>query len=1191
MSNTLKARLKVAAITVVATISISGALVMLPQLAKAATIDELLKQIADLQKQISSLQGSSSSTSGGTGLNLTVNLQRGSSGSQVTALQTALKTDVSVYPEGIVSGFFGALTEKAVQRFQAKYGIVSSGTPATTGYGRVGPKTRAKLNEVFGGGVVVTPPGTTTPPPPSTTVPSGSGLTVSSVDQPAATLAPSNAARLPFTKIKLTASADGDVTVKSLTVTRAGLGDDAVFSGIILLDDAGTQIGLSKTFNANHQLSLNQAFTVKAGTSKTLTIAANMASGLSTYAGQVINLQVAAVDAGSAAVSGSLPISGNGMTINGSLTIGSATMTRGSTDPGAANTENVGTVGYTFSSVKLTAGSGEDLLVKSVRFLQAGSVAAGDLANVKVVAGGTAYDTQNDGKYWWATFGDGITVAKGANLEMAIKGDIVSGSNRTVDFDLDRYTDIVAVGKLYGYNITPSGGSSGSASAGAFSSDQQPAYNAYAATVSKGTLVISKSNAVTATNIPTDISNTPLGSFQAQAQGEDIQITNAVLNMTFTGTGSSSAITSVSIVDSNGNAVAGPKDPASGIVTLTDTWTIPATAAGNPKIYTVKGKVSSTAGTSFVNNDTITFALTPSSLTAKGVTTGLSISPTPSAQVSLNTQTVKAAALAVTVSPTPVAQNVVRGLTGFTFAKIQYDASASGEDLRITAQGIRDTLDVAASGSQVNTCQMFDGTTALNDGSNVVNPTAPSGTTNDLTFTLNNALIVTKGTIKVIDVKCNILASATSNSTHSMGILSGTNGTTVTGVTTGNTVTATVTTGTGQTMTIKTGGSFTVAKDSSSPSSRWVIAGKTDQTLLGLRFRATDEALALQKIQLSFASSTASTTDFVKATLWDGATKVGEAVFGGTNTAATTTLTGNFVIPANGEKVLTVKADLSPVDTTPGGTTGLGRRLGLNFSAAATTSTTAIGQSSGSSFNSSTSADINGDAVSIVKTYPTLQKLSVPQTTLVNSTMDLYRWSITAPTDGDVSLYRFTFTISSTTAATTSAFTVYAFSDSGFSNPASGSGNGGALNSAAAANVGSSTIPNSAGVALAASSTRLAIYFDPVSKTDNNLSGNAEAFKIPAGTTVYFTLKGTVAQSATGDSFTVQLLGDSGFQVRTSNRFLETAQAVDQRTLSNFIWAPNSTTTPSPTTTVDWNNGYLLPGLPSTGMDAQIFSK
>ncbi len=79
-------------------------------------------------------------------------LMRGVRGNAVTRLQELLSEDRTLYPEGSITGYFGPLTERAVQRFQKKYGIVVSGNPSTTGYGRVGPATRAKLIEVFGAG-------------------------------------------------------------------------------------------------------------------------------------------------------------------------------------------------------------------------------------------------------------------------------------------------------------------------------------------------------------------------------------------------------------------------------------------------------------------------------------------------------------------------------------------------------------------------------------------------------------------------------------------------------------------------------------------------------------------------------------------------------------------------------------------------------------------------------------------------------------------------------------------------------------------------------------------------------------------------------------------------------------------------------------------------------------------------------
>jgi len=74
-----------------------------------------------------------------------ITLKRGSSGADVTRLQQFLAQDKSIYPEGSITGTYGPLTETAVKRFQVKNGIVSSGTPGTTGYGAVGPRTAAAM--------------------------------------------------------------------------------------------------------------------------------------------------------------------------------------------------------------------------------------------------------------------------------------------------------------------------------------------------------------------------------------------------------------------------------------------------------------------------------------------------------------------------------------------------------------------------------------------------------------------------------------------------------------------------------------------------------------------------------------------------------------------------------------------------------------------------------------------------------------------------------------------------------------------------------------------------------------------------------------------------------------------------------------------------------------------------------------
>lgn len=46
-----------------------------------------------------------------------------------------------------ITRYFGPVTEKALKDFQASQGIVSSGTPHTTGYGQLGPLTRETIKE------------------------------------------------------------------------------------------------------------------------------------------------------------------------------------------------------------------------------------------------------------------------------------------------------------------------------------------------------------------------------------------------------------------------------------------------------------------------------------------------------------------------------------------------------------------------------------------------------------------------------------------------------------------------------------------------------------------------------------------------------------------------------------------------------------------------------------------------------------------------------------------------------------------------------------------------------------------------------------------------------------------------------------------------------------------------------------
>jgi hypothetical protein len=70
-------------------------------------------------------------------------LAYGSQGDEVHQIQVFLTYEKLLAP--LYTGFFGRLTEAAVKKWQTMHGIITSGSPGTTGYGVAGPKTRAAI--------------------------------------------------------------------------------------------------------------------------------------------------------------------------------------------------------------------------------------------------------------------------------------------------------------------------------------------------------------------------------------------------------------------------------------------------------------------------------------------------------------------------------------------------------------------------------------------------------------------------------------------------------------------------------------------------------------------------------------------------------------------------------------------------------------------------------------------------------------------------------------------------------------------------------------------------------------------------------------------------------------------------------------------------------------------------------------
>ncbi len=123
-----------------------------------AQINSLLQTIKNLQSQLVSIQNNQGSTKGETtsvgGSNagasvscltlknsLYLGLRDSDTEGEVSLLQKFLQSQGD-FTHPVITGYFGPATERAIQKWQTRNAVVSSGSPETTGFGVVGPQTR-----------------------------------------------------------------------------------------------------------------------------------------------------------------------------------------------------------------------------------------------------------------------------------------------------------------------------------------------------------------------------------------------------------------------------------------------------------------------------------------------------------------------------------------------------------------------------------------------------------------------------------------------------------------------------------------------------------------------------------------------------------------------------------------------------------------------------------------------------------------------------------------------------------------------------------------------------------------------------------------------------------------------------------------------------------------------------------------
>jgi len=1012
------------------------------------------------------------------------------------------------------------------------------------------------------------------------TVSSGTLTAVLAADTPASGITVKNAARVPFTKVNLTATG-GDVIVDSLVIERTGLAQDGAISSVDIIDDSTNRAinTTSKTFNSLHQANFTDDFTISKGTTKSVILAANMASDLTSYSAEAPSLSlVSVILKGSASVSASLPLTGNSMTNNNTITIGEATISIGAYSNASSTAIQVGKEDYTFFSFQVKAGSAEKIQFSQVRVYQEGSASLGtDVINLELLQDGTkiADGVISTSKYVDFSFST-ITIDKGQIAQFQVRADVNDGSARTIKLGIYKTTDLLVKGITYGYNITPTYTGAG------FSSSLSPVLHDNEFTISNGTVQVVKSTSVGAENIAVS-NNQVLGAFEFEVKGEPVTVSQLVLTVASTGDpgAGSDAILGVELVDPSGSVVAGPTDPvlSTGVVTWSDSFTVPV----GKTIYKVRGDLQTSA--SWASNDTVYVSFTPSAMTITGDVTGNTITATPSSAISGNTQTVKAKSLTVTRNALPATGNVILGSTDVALSSWNFDATDSGEDIRITSilwagkgQSATNT-DALTTFVDENKNGVYDeGTdTALSPVNDALASTDASST-----FAFTDPIIITKGTSKHIALKGN-KNNTNSNDTEQWGLNDGTASVVAYGISTGNAVVESLTADHGPTLTSVSKGTL-VIENASNPASAIVVAGTTGNIFTNVKLTAQYEDLDLDQLVVyvadgSYSFNSLTTGDYRDVTnvgIYNGITKLGEASIPSTGYYTFNFDKGTLTIPkgASNAVTLTIKADMSTVDPStdraPGSNSadikiGFGGDDGVK-----TTGKLSNSEITGSSYetyrSSTSSAMVLRSSKPIIALPSSTDRLGAASG-LTSDDIIVYAFKVTADaTGGEVLLYRTTF----------------AFATSG-----------------AGVIVGNIRVRDDSSNTLKVSTAPVQVdgvaevYFTTTFNSPDVTNGDAgEAIRISSGSSKTFYVYADISGAdASGDKLTVRLIGDtastsSAVNVDNSADAFGTPAYDFASQVGNFIWSDNykeysisGTDGNNATTQPQWYNGHLVPGL------------
>ncbi len=1045
-----------------------------------------------------------------------------------------------------------------------------------------------------------------------------------------------------FTKFNITVASGATVNITSIYVTRTGLTADTDVENIKILDADGVQVGnTSGGFDNNSRAQIFFSPALAATGSHDYFIRAGFASAATTGLTAALGIKSNSDIVSNATSVTGAPVTGNAMTAV-AVTIGTISVTEDGSV--ADTTPDVGEKDVVVNTFKITAGSTEGIDIERITVIKAGTSEVGDSNNIELwdvtnnKTLGTAAAWTADGKASWPV---AISLDKGNFIRLRVQLDIQDGVSLTVNADLADGSDylVFGKGKIYGFYITPTAAAAAnwSVQSGGSNNLGQGDYNQ---TINQGAVVVSKSASTPPTGNVAVGDNQLLAVWDWEVLGEQTRISSVIVRGDLTDADGSTAITYADMTNAylvnmtSGDTLYGPVDGADGLAVVGTTAVDPKFTYSSTYVFPVgitKVGFKVRLGTDWENNDTILVELYQAAdVTCKGVLSNNTITPTGFASVG-NTMTVKAGALVVRMLGNPPTGAVIKGAQDFTWATFSFDASASGEDVLITAVIITDTMDgTTGNPSDINNSELWadlDGNGSYE--TKISNTEQPSGSKGDdtdtTTYTLTQTVRVPKGGkinwVMIADLDASAVTATTD--THAFTVVA--DGATCTGATTGTAIVDTASGGSG-TMTVTAVGTINMALDGSSPTSAIMLSGTTGNTAAKFKLTAVNEPMSVTKITLLLTDWGGDQWDSIKNLIieypkQDGSTGT-VSVSPSTTTAVYDNL--NMYIPKNGSSVVTVKADFYEIASE---SADFGDQIEIGFDyGASTTEFAAVGLASGTAVTAAGTVDTTAATHVLYKTMLTVTADNAGLTSALTPGISntLYKFKTTADSRGPAALKKLTFQVSVTDAGTSNCnvnvggFTLARDSVDITASKVLIAGLGGLTGSVSnSADVARTTMEGKGtndvggtGSGDGAVQTTTTWVFAEFGTTNGATQPETGDESISAGATVSWNFSGTTGanfSAADDDSVAVELLGDTtaptdltfklGDDDVTDDQYsivlALTGTGVTDTTDVEFIWSDNSaishlgtmadntgTVDTTPDSSGDWTNGWLIKNFP-----------